>query len=313
MIPLYRPDISEADIQAVTDVLRDGKLTTGDTVAQFEKEFAEFVGAPYALATDSLTNAFVILLDLLCPTYATLPSATYVSMANTLKKFNIQTVFKDEWICGRAYKIETDKGTIWDSAHELVPNICSRDNTGYWLFSTHATKLITTGTGGMIALFSEDEYNILKTLRDSGRIRTARKFNYTVFYPGWNCYQSDIHAALGLSQLRRYDELMSARDECYQTYQKYLKPDSRDRRTRYLYQIWANDILGLSDHLRSLDIQVSKHFTPIHTQPAFQTNYRLPNTEEMCAHLLSIPYYPHMLEEDIQKVSEAINTWRNNA
>jgi dTDP-4-amino-4,6-dideoxygalactose transaminase len=164
----------------------------------------------------------------------------------------------------------------------------------------------------MIALYSEDEYNILKTLRDSGRIRTARKFNYTVFYPGWNFYQSDIHAALGLSQLRRYDSLMTARDECFGTYQKYLKQDSRDKRTKYLYQIWVEDAIGLADYLKENGVQVSKHFTPIHTQPAYQPSPKLPFTELMCEHLLSIPYYPYMEEEDIKKVSELINNWRKS-
>lgn len=309
-IPLYKPDISEEDISAVTDVLRAGKLTTGDTVRQFEKEFAEFVGAPYALAVDSLTSGFLLVLDLLCPSRASMPSATYVSMANALKKFNTAITWRDEWVCGRAYPIETDKGTIWDSAHELEKNICQKDKTGYWLFSTHATKLITTGTGGVICVFSEDEYNVLKLLRDSGRVRTARNFNYSVLFPGWNFYQSDIHAALGLSQLRRYDELMQKRDECFATYQKYLVPKKLDTRTKYLYQIFVDDALKLADHLKSKGIQVSRHFTPLHTQSAFATGQKLPTTEYLSEHLLSIPYFPNMEEEDIKKVSEEINTWR---
>lgn len=310
MIPLYKPDISEADIQAISDTLRSGNLTTGTVVQEFEEEFATFVGIKHAIAVDSLTNGYLLVLDLLTPHSLVMPSATYISMANIPKKMGMKIQFKDEWIAGRDYVIQTDKGDIVDSAHLLEKDICKKNPDAIWLFSLHATKLITSGTGGMICTNSDDFANHLKVMRNSGRLKTSRGFDYVVTEAGWNFYMSDIQAALGLSQLRRYDELMKLRDECYETYQKYLKPNKYDRRTKYIYQIWVENIYGFADYMRDKGIAVSKHFTPIHTQPAFSTNQSLRDSEVLSEHLASIPYYPRLPEKDIEIVSKAINEWR---
>ena len=57
MIPYTRQSIDESDIAAVTDVLRSDWLTCGPKVAEFEKQFADFVGAKHAVAVNSGTAA----------------------------------------------------------------------------------------------------------------------------------------------------------------------------------------------------------------------------------------------------------------
>jgi len=55
MIPFHRPLIDESEINAVTECLRSGWLTTGQRAMEFEKKFAEYVGAPHAVACNSCT------------------------------------------------------------------------------------------------------------------------------------------------------------------------------------------------------------------------------------------------------------------
>jgi dTDP-4-amino-4,6-dideoxygalactose transaminase len=57
VVPFFRPDITENEIDAVVGVLRSGWLTTGPITARFEREFAEAVGARHALAVNSCTAA----------------------------------------------------------------------------------------------------------------------------------------------------------------------------------------------------------------------------------------------------------------
>jgi len=57
MIPFHRPLIDESEITAVTECLRSGWLTTGQRAMEFEKKFAEYVGAPHAVACNSCTAA----------------------------------------------------------------------------------------------------------------------------------------------------------------------------------------------------------------------------------------------------------------
>lgn len=57
VIPYGKQEVTEADIQAVTECLKGDYLTQGPKVAEFEKSFATFVGAKYALATNNATSA----------------------------------------------------------------------------------------------------------------------------------------------------------------------------------------------------------------------------------------------------------------
>jgi dTDP-4-amino-4,6-dideoxygalactose transaminase len=60
MIPYGRQDISDADIQAVVDVLRSDYLTQGPAVPAFEKSIADYCGAQHAIAVNSATSALHI-------------------------------------------------------------------------------------------------------------------------------------------------------------------------------------------------------------------------------------------------------------
>jgi perosamine synthetase len=62
-IPIHRPSIDEAEINAVTAVLRSGWLTTGEQCKQFEEEFATFIGARHAIALNSCTAALHLALE----------------------------------------------------------------------------------------------------------------------------------------------------------------------------------------------------------------------------------------------------------
>lgn len=62
-VPFYRPDIGEAEMAAVVDTLRSGWLTIGPRTQEFEQRFANFVGAPHAVAVSSCTAALHLALD----------------------------------------------------------------------------------------------------------------------------------------------------------------------------------------------------------------------------------------------------------
>ena len=63
VVPYHRPSIGHEEMEAVRQVLESGWLTTGPVAQRFEREFAEFVGAKYALAVNSCTAALHLALD----------------------------------------------------------------------------------------------------------------------------------------------------------------------------------------------------------------------------------------------------------
>jgi len=309
-IPLLRPPITKEDAKAVSKQLLSGNLATGTEVAKLEKEFADYVGSKYAVAVDSCTSGFISVLTLLKPSKLSMPTATYVSMANVAKLMGVEIEFYDGWVAGSFYKIETDKGVIMDSAHVIDRNITKENEEAIWVFSFHATKLLATGKGGMITTNSKEQYNFLKTLVNNGRVYGNNTFEFTVHTPGWNFYMADTTAALALNQIRRLDYTNKKRDKVKEIYDKYLIPHELDNWSRYIYQVWIDDFASFYRRAKQEGIQVSKHFNPIHKQPAFYTKHKFFCAEEFAAHMISIPFWADMKESQVKRVAEFINKER---
>ena len=61
-LPFNQPDIEQAEIDEVVDTLRSGWITTGPKTKEFERRFAEYVGARHAIAVNSCTGGLHVAL-----------------------------------------------------------------------------------------------------------------------------------------------------------------------------------------------------------------------------------------------------------
>jgi perosamine synthetase len=188
-LPFHLPDIAEDEIQAVTETLRSGWLTTGPKVRQLEEDFARYVGSPYAVAVNSGTAALHLALEavgvsagdeVIIPTMtfaATGEVVRYLSAIPVLVDCREDTLNLDPSQIERAvtsrtkaiipvhfagHPCEMDKilaiakahklTVIEDAAHAL-PTRFQGAMVGalgdITCFSFYATKTITTGEGGM--------------------------------------------------------------------------------------------------------------------------------------------------------------------
>lgn len=98
MIPYARQNITEEDIAAVTAALREDYLTTGPRVGEFEKAFAEYVKAPYAVAVSSGTAALhlcALVLGVKPGDKVLVPSLTFAASANCIRYCGGEPVFVD--------------------------------------------------------------------------------------------------------------------------------------------------------------------------------------------------------------------------
>lgn len=97
-VPLFEPDLTEADKQAVRDVLDSGWITMGPKVAAFEERFASYVGAAHAIAVNSCTAALHlanVALDLGPGDEVIVPSLTFAATANAVAMTGATAVFAD--------------------------------------------------------------------------------------------------------------------------------------------------------------------------------------------------------------------------
>ncbi len=189
-LPFALPHITQAEIDEVVDTLRSGWLTTGPKTKRFEREFAERVNAPYAIAVNSGTAAMHLALDaigLQPGDEVIVPVYTFTATAEVVVYFRAQPVFVDVdpitcnldpaqleksitsrtraimvvHIAGLPAEMDTilaiarayNLPIIEDAAHAFPAQYRGRmiGSIGdLTAFSFYATKTLSTGEGGML-------------------------------------------------------------------------------------------------------------------------------------------------------------------
>jgi len=203
-IPFHRPSIDQCEIEAVTAALQSGWLTTGPRTAQFENEFREYTGAPYALAVNSCTAALHLALTALeigpgdevittpltfCATVNSIlhAGATPV-MADVGPNGNIDPASIRQRITQRTRALlpvhygglPCDMRSIWriarnhglhvveDAAHALGARYegspIGAGGSDAVAFSFYATKSLAIGEGGMVTCHNQDLLERMRVL-----------------------------------------------------------------------------------------------------------------------------------------------------
>ena len=97
-IPFFKPSIGDDEIRDVTEVLKSGWLTTGKFAKQFEADFADYMGAEYAVALNSCTAALHLALEAVGLKEGELvivPTMTFAATAEVVRYFNAIPVLVD--------------------------------------------------------------------------------------------------------------------------------------------------------------------------------------------------------------------------
>lgn len=109
MIPVAKPCVGQDEENAVLEVLRSGWLSQGPRVAEFERCFAQYVGAAHAIAVSSCTNALhlsLLALNLMRGDEVLCPSLSFIATANAIRYTGATPVFVD--IARRTYNMDPE-------------------------------------------------------------------------------------------------------------------------------------------------------------------------------------------------------------
>lgn len=200
------------------------------------------------------------------------------------------------------------------------------------VFSFHPVKIITSGEGGMVLTNDEKLAGRLRRLRSHGISGLAEEmeprpadelWNYQQIELGFNYRMTDIHAALGLSQMKRLDEFVATRHQLARRYDERLpglplttpwqSPDVHSSYHLYVIRLSLEKI-GKTQRevyraMHAHGIMVNLHYIPVYLQPYYQElGFRrghCPEAEKYFKEALSIPLYAGLSEEDQERT---INT-----
>lgn len=199
-------------------------------------------------------------------------------------------------------------------------------------FSFYATKNLTTGEGGMLT-GEEGFLENARTLSLHGMSREAwsryaagGKWAYDIVAPGFKYNMTDIQAALGLQQLKKFEQMQNRRREIVAQYQSafaddtaFQTPTSREHVTHawHLYVLRLNnsqltiDRNEFINELTARNIGTSVHFIPIHIHSYYAKKYNwkpddLPVAMDNFNRMLSLPLSPRMSDQDVADVIEAV-------
>lgn len=203
-------------------------------------------------------------------------------------------------------------------------------------FSFHAVKNLTTAEGGAVTWreipnYSSDEiyrsfmlYSLHGQTKDALSKTKVGQWEYDILLPGYKCNMTDIMAAIGLAQLRRYPSMLERRKHIVAMYNKALENmpvrvlnhyDDDHQSSGHLYLVY---MLGKSVEERNLiiekmaekDIATNVHYKPLPLLTAYKNlGFKIedyPNAYDLYKCEITLPLHTKLTDEQAERV---INTF----
>jgi dTDP-4-amino-4,6-dideoxygalactose transaminase len=371
-VPFFEPWIGEAEVAGVRVALESRWLANGPRAASFEERLITVIGAPAAVAVSSGTSGLLLALRALGigvgDEVITTP-VTCIASVNAIVAAGATPVLADvcadtlnldperaaEAVTGRTAAImpvhyaghpadadafaaiaaRHNLAVIDDAAHALGAVYDGRpvgSLADLTVFSFSATKIITTGEGGLVAgrpdlVAGARLFATLGADRRAADPTPARPSSWAdVVVPGLKLAMCDVAASIGLAQLDRLAENLARRREIAQRYSLLLGgvPGLQTAVVRpgmepawHLYTLRIDpEVLGESrdDFLTRLVAAggvAAKQFKPAHHEPYLRKSLgepadRLPVAERESRRNLSLPLYPGMTDGQVDTVASAV-------
>ena len=335
-ITFCKTTLGEEEKRAINEVIDSGWVVQGRKTKEFEEKFADYVSSKYATFVDSCTSA----LDLSLKWHlhkkhikkrqsVNVPSLTFASSAEVIVNNGLRPIFLDisrdnyclsghlpgpvikVHLTGNKSDATSDSFIIEDSAHLIQRGQCL-ENPNLVCFSFYATKNMTTIQGGMIATNDEEADKWLKKARDHGISKgTTERYKdgdcmYEIEFVGWREKSDDVHATIGLEQLKKLDNINENRQRVISLYNRLL---GLKRAGLHVFPILVDKRPEFLNFMRNNGIQCSIHSLPLHKMPAFRKyakNNELLNTEYLGERLVSLPLFPQLTNEEVEYISKKV-------
>lgn len=343
----------------------------GPEIREFEGKIAEYVGVKYAVAVNSGTSALHAVLlahGIEAGDEVIVPSFTFIATANCTLFVGAKPIFAEieEETYGldpgdverkitprtramipvhigglpchirelRQIAQKHNLILIEDAAESLGATVDGRKVGSFGdtaILSLCASKVVTTGEGGVIFTNSRDLYEKVKLICNHGKVETANHFTSTEEMEyvtlGYNLRMSTITAALGLAQMEKIGKIIRMRRENTNYLTKRLSkiegiitpkvPEGYS----HVYQMYTIRINGkedvrdrLKEYLAQHGIMSMVYFQPVHLTQFYRRQFGcregdLPLTEKLASEVLTLPMYPTLTREEMDCIVQQVENF----
>jgi dTDP-4-amino-4,6-dideoxygalactose transaminase len=353
-IQLAKPKIGIREKTAVLRVLQSGNLAQGPEVKKFESHFSKLVEERECVAVNSGTSALhlaLLSLGVGPGDEVIVPSFTFAATANSVALTGAKPVFVDidpstfnidpaqitSAITARTKAIQVVHLYGLPAKMDSIQVIAKRHNlliiedaaqahmaqidgqpVGTFgdaaAFSFYPTKNMTAGEGGMVVLKESAVARLCRLYRNQGM---EQKYQNEVV--GFNYRMTDIHAAIGIQQLKKLGFWTEQRIQNAEYLSRQI--DSSETPVtpngykhvfhQYTVTLTQNRDL-ISKYLDQKGISNGVYYpTPVHALPSFDLNLELPNTREACETALSLPIHPSLSRADLKRIARTLEEARS--
>ena len=287
-------------------------------------------------ATAALHGAKVVFADVDADTANLDPAAARAAMSPRTKVVSAVD-FAGHPAPASLYDIAHDGGALLlaDAAHSIGGRLDDRpvgSMADLTTFSFFPTKNLTTAEGGAVVTGDERLLTRAREFRNHGLVRDRSRqrfpdeggWHQEVHEFGLNYRLPDVLCALGSSQLRRLGAFKKRRAEIHARYTAAFAdldglrtpvtlPGADPAWHLYALRVLDGRRRALYDHLRAQGILVQVNYIPAYWHPVFaDLGYQrglCPNAEEFYAQELSLPLFPDLTDDDVDRVVDAVRTF----
>ena len=317
IIPHSKPTLGIEERNAVAEVIRSGNIAQGEKVAEFEQAMAEYIGREYAVAVSSGFAALHLALlaasekHVLIPSYsckalyhAAQAANKLISLIDEKESISILRVDRPNHRYGSIVPhtfgftnlniIHCDDIPIIEDCATAMGGMHDGKMLGFFgkisVFSFYATKMITTGEGGMVLTDDIVIAEKIKQLRDYtiNNDDTIESLRCQYDMPRFNYKMTDMAAAMGIVQMGRLPEFLVIRYNLSCFYDRLLRK-REDIKTNLHYDgiIGNRPAYGVKQPLHRILKLDPKDF---------------PDAEKLANEVISLPLYPSLSMEDVKYI-----------
>ncbi|WP_350352664.1 DegT/DnrJ/EryC1/StrS family aminotransferase [Microbacterium sp. A8/3-1] len=349
------------EVDAVREVIESGYLTQGAKTAAFEEAVRGYTAARHAAAVSSATTGLhlaLVALGVQPGDEVVIPGFSFPATANAVIQqgatpvfvdideatFNLDPALLDAAVTARTRAImpvhafglcaDMDAINAVAARHELPvleDAACALGGTyggrhagtlgTAGVYSFHPRKIITTAEGGMITTDDDELAKRIAVLRAHGAVRGELYMEFVE--AGFNYRLSDVHAAIGLAQMTRIDDIVSGRRRAaseltsrvsgIEGVQVPTEP-AGTAHTFQSYVVLLDDRIDRDEvirRMRTRDIETTLGTYGMHLQPYFRERFgipdeALPHTTRAHHQALTLPLYPQLTEDDMDAIADAL-------